>query len=356
MNKRWPEWPPKPNISYTGRKKFTECARSWFFQYYHSLILEDELKVRIFQQSKLMPTEALAGKVVDDAITFALSHLKRHGELPCQLDEIALRILTEYGKFTLRWKQALQDGRRIFDNNLQPVDRVFFNEPYTTEEKKALKDKIRLCIANFLNSGILEEIRSYPQDSWKIPPQKEVKPLPDALMRELDPLFEAPRDYPAIPWFVMREIPVYASYDFMIVTPDYAMIIDWKTGDKNRGGVYAVEQLHYYAAYVLEEYHVPPENISLQAIWLSQEAERQIIFLNTEQLSQMKLRWEHDYNLFNRLLKDLRDGVNWRDLFPVTVTPYVCMRCPFRACEGYGRKAVAVSENEPSIENAESFE
>ncbi len=356
MDKRWPDWPPKPNISYTGRKKFSECMRSWFFQYYNSMITDEDLKESIFRQSKLMPAEALAGKVVDDAITFALFHLKHKGMLPERLEDIAMRILTEYGKFTLRWKRAILGGQRIFDNNLQPVDRLFFDDPYSAEEKSALKDKIRLCIANFVNSDVLEEIRSYPVESWKIPPQKECKPLPDALMREIDPLFETPRDFPAIPWFQMQDIPIYASYDFMVVTPDFAMIIDWKTGDKNRGWTFAVEQLHYYVAYVLEEYHVPSENISLQAVWLSQNAEKQIIFLNSEQLSQMKLRWEQDYKRFKQLLSDLRYGGDWRKQFPITETFYVCVRCPFRACEGYGRKSDVNLDESPSNANAESLE
>jgi hypothetical protein len=320
------------------------------------MIPDEDLKESIFRQSKLMPTEALAGKVVDDAITYALFHLKHKGTLPERLDDIAMKILTEYGKFSLRWKRAVLEGRRIYDNNLQPVDRLFFDEPYSAEEKSALKDKIRLCIANFVNSDVLEEIRSYPVESWKIPPQKECKPLPDTLMREIDPLFETPSDLPAIPWFQMQDIPIYASYDFMAVTPDFAMIIDWKTGDKNRGWTFAVEQLYYYAAYVLEEYHVPAENISLHAVWLSQNAEKQIIFLNSEQLSQMKLRWVEDYKRYKQLLVDLRNGGDWRKRFPITETPFVCKRCPFRDCEGYRRNADGNSDKPPLDANAESVE
>jgi len=320
------------------------------------MIPDEDLKESIFRQSKLMPTEALAGKVVDDAITYALFHLKHKGTLPERLDDIAMKILTEYGKFSLRWKRAVLEGRRIYDNNLQPVDRLFFDEPYSAEEKSALKDKIRLCIANFVNSDVLEEIRSYPVESWKIPPQKECKPLPDTLMREIDPLFETPSDFPAIPWFQMQDIPIYASYDFMAVTPDFAMIIDWKTGDKNRGWTFAVEQLYYYAAYVLEEYHVPAENISLHAVWLSQNAEKQIIFLNSEQLSQMKLRWVEDYKRYKQLLVDLRNGGDWRKRFPITETPFVCKRCPFRDCEGYRRNADGNSDKPPLDANAESVE
>jgi hypothetical protein len=338
MDKRisWPEWPPRPNISYSNLNIFQECPRKWFNQYCWSYLPEPE-KWQIYTQRNLLPSEALVGSVVDDAITYALVYYIKSGVLPDDLTDIALGILSEYGKFSKRWSACVRSKQKWPDEFfLRPIQRIYFQEDYTREEVHTLKEHIRFCIKNFLKSDILSVILSHPCDTWQVPPRKLIQSLPGQ-MNSVDEEMPSADDKIAIPWFWYEDIPIYSSYDFMIVTQEEALILDWKTGNRARSELRTKEQLHYYAAFVLSEFAIEPEQIKMAAVWLSDEDCLAYYPYSSAAMENLHEKWKRYFKVFHDLTASLEEGKPWGQLFPLTESAARCKNCPYRACEGYSR-------------------
>jgi hypothetical protein len=317
----WPSWPPRDSvsISFTSLAEYDECPRRWLNQHASDL-LSDDTKWDIRAESRLAPWDALAGRVVDDTIRWALNEYVSTEEWPAELMTKANEILRQYVVYSRQFKEAVRSKSkwpRSLDT--QPVDKLFFADELTDMEKGRVRIAMRNCLANFLASGIPEFITAFPTTDWIIPNRKE----------ELD----------AIPWFLCGGIPVYASYDFVIRSAHLTMIFDWKTGKRNRWTEEKVrEQLHMYAELAHGYWEVPLEEISLFPVWLAYEVELKPIELSEPFLDRLRVKWADRHALLTaRLCEAKEDPERLPDLFPITEDFASCARCKFRSCPGHQR-------------------
>jgi hypothetical protein len=317
--KRWPnDWAPKPNISYTSMKTFDECERKWLYQYAPAPIsrqLDYDLRV----QARLLPWNMLIGQVVHDVIQETIRTYQRTNQWLADPMKRANEILRGYSKRTITYRRECSRGQLSLFGNPQPVDRIFFEDTITKEEVRYIRDQINLCLANFMQSGITDFIAKFPPSSYRITEPVEVQP---------------------IPWFWTENIPVYASYDFAIVTPERSYLFDWKTGKKlPRSENDALEQLHSYAIYAMTEWKIPAEQIHLVLFWLACERGWQTFSVDPELLERLQSRWRERYKeLLKRFGYCGEDLQQWLQSFPLTPFIMRCRYCPIRACEGHARK------------------
>ena len=116
------------------------------------------------------------------------------------------------------------------------------------------------------------------------------------------------------------------------------MVIDWKTGSRERGEDKVERQLNYYAPFVVEEYGVPYEQIELVAAWIGDCAE----FSSFEPIpgfveshSQQWIAWRQDLRM--RTIDVELDRSLLDTHFPVNSDPYRCRYCKYQSCPGFAR-------------------
>jgi hypothetical protein len=158
-------------------------------------------------------------------------------------------------------------------------------------------------------------------------------------IQETDPAFYELPQKGSAPWFMDGHVPVYANFDFAIRTPERTTLFDWKTGKVSPRAEQDVKrQLHTYAAYAMETWRTPPENLRLVAAWLS--AGKDQIFetnLDLHFLKMIQKTWrERHFELYQRREKARGSVEKLFELFPTTgVEEKKCKSCSFRFCEGY---------------------
>jgi hypothetical protein len=313
-------------VSKTSIAIFDECQRKWAYTYQWWDLPED-VRLDFSYEAKLMPLEAFAGQVVDDVITETLRGFDVAG---WQVDfrERAHVILKQYLDASEIWFHSHLKGLKPPQLDRQPLDRYYFREALTADEKQRLRDGIVNSLENFWNSSLPERIAAVDRRFWKVP------------------------EHGLVPWFLSDGVPVWAKYDFAIVQPGSVHIFDWKTGKVHERSEFSARtQLHTYAAYAISEWKADAGEIELHAVWLSAGPDQmQSMSVHQGLLRQLRAQWRERHQLLReRLAQVSKDPARLLDLFPMTgIETGKCARCQFRSCEGYARLAAGEPASPPS--------
>lgn len=324
MHSKWPDWPnpeDRLSLSWLSYGTYVRCQRSWFYSYNTDLI-EGEERWEFLRAKRLMPKNTLVGRVVDDAISIGLLKLRQAGSLP-DLKQLARELFADYLRYTHDWMAALAERKPWPKSLCQPIDHIYYREPFTASEKSKMLEKANSCLDNFVASKIIEEIQQYDVTAWQLSSRKLEEPPP---------------------WFWYDGFPVYSKYDFAIKTSNSAIIYDWKTGNPVYGEDAAVEQLHWYALYAMIEWQVPMENILLVPVWLSAGSSYYPSKVEPERIQRVSADWTNRIELL-RSIRIACSGALTKviESFPMTEDLRICKSCVFRACPGWVRSKEPVS-------------
>lgn len=320
MARKADEWPPKPNLSRSSMGIYEGCRRQWALQYMSDFVAP-EIRETVKRQARLMPLGTLAGQVVDDVITTMLREYKETQKWREDSLFLAKQIIRQYIQYTQAFMQGNENADLGFPKR-QPLFPYFYGEKITPEEQKQILERIELCLTNFLDSDLRVFLEAAGTESWRVQEHNA-----------------------AVPWFSWEEIPLYAKYDFALLSDERATIFDWKTGDPVRGEADARWQLHWYAVYVHEAWGIPLENIQLCAFWLRAGTAWRDGFmpLNSAILEDLKGKWRKTiedirakWNHVQQSPKADQPRILWTE-FPWTEQYWRCRDCKFHVCEGRAR-------------------
>jgi hypothetical protein len=167
---------------------------------------------------------------------------------------------------------------------------------------------------------------------------------------ETDPSFYELPQKGSAPWFMDGNVPVYANFDFALRTPELTTLFDWKTGKVSpRAELDVKSQLHTYAAYAMDTWRTPPENLRLVAAWLSAGKDQTYeTNLDPQFLKLIQKTWrERHFELSQRRDRARGSVEKLFDLFPATgMEKKKCKSCSFRFCEGYVKYLASVRPDE----------
>lgn len=311
-------WPPRdsgPAFSYTSRGTYNECLRKWMLQYQTGLLPPD-LRSAAYLEKQLLAFGMLVGQVVHDTIDAAQRSFIKSGTWPGNLAQDAEKILKETVRYSRSWTETARrpGGRTERSETMRPVDLFYYNDPLSDETKARVRTEIAEAMAKFTAHPLLERMLASPAE-WRLPP----KPGP-------------------APWFWSKDLPVYANYDFALVTPDSVTVIDWKTGKRDRAEARVREQLTAYAAFAVQEWSVPLDRVTALAVWLGEEAEPSAFVYTDEELRRAAEDWDEERSRMRvRLALAEADPPHALEAFPLTQDVWRCTRCTYRSCEGFTR-------------------
>jgi hypothetical protein len=298
---------------------FAECERKWaYLDAFSWDVLDPRVKFLLKAQARLMPFSMLPGQVVDDTITESLRHyFDTRQWLPDPLQR-AKAIVKEYLQFSKEFAERVHNREKWPTSHRQPLDRMFFGEEITPEEKRAATDCIRECVEHFFASELPDHIASFPIEQWRLPSKAQ--------------------NEPRIPWFIFDDIPIYANYDFAIVGPEKTTIFEWKTGRRDTEA--ATEQLHWYAVYAHERWLVAYDQIRIAPIWLRSDPQALRLELleqpvDMQRIESITRRWREMHALLTERVTQAKDHASLERVFPTTGFMQHCGRCVFRACPAY---------------------
>ncbi len=312
------------SVSKTSLGTFDECERKWALGY-RPWLLPPEMEREARLQHKLMPFPALVGQVVDDTITAGLRLYHRKGYWPKDWHAGARDLLAQYWKASAEWIRAAETGGDLPELRRQPVDRVFFGEPLSEAENARLLERIDESLDVFLASEVRDWAAGFDVAMWELPQSGET------------------------PWFLWDGIPVWAKYDFAIRTPERTYLVDWKTGKIDVAS--AREQLHIYAAYAIETWSVPRDQLTLRTVWLAAGPESCVNDeeVDVDVLGRLYAQFRERHALLTARDAEARKGPGALfEQFPKTGFPNRCRWCAFRVCEGYAEALRLRSEGEAS--------
>ncbi|MBS1717644.1 MAG: PD-(D/E)XK nuclease family protein [Armatimonadetes bacterium] len=298
-----------PSISYLNHKAFKECRRQWLFRYEPDVAASGQEFWELKRQGNLLPSSALLGRVVDDAITAALRHRLREGKWPNGIGKAVERVMVGYLRFSAEWvAAALNRDRWPKSKQRQAVDRFYYNSPLTEHELTDLRRRAQQLVERWFELPLRSELDSLPTETWRVP------------------------ESGVIPSFELEGMKVYAKYDFMTVEPGRLRIYDWKTGDVANGEQGAIEQLHGYAIFAHREWGVPYEDMELIAVWLSANYLGRTK-VDMSLVARLERAWRHQIGVVAEGLRMVGSGEADIDAaFPTTTETWRCQGCIFRAC------------------------
>lgn len=299
--------------------EFDACQRRWAYHYcwydFDYFDFPEPLKRDCQFLSKLMGQEAFAGQVVHDVIDELLrSRIEGRLEISDPMDryrEITRQYLDESRLFI----DAYRNGERAPKLNRQPLLRMFYEMGWDGSAKAEFRKSVESALMHFLDSDLYASLLAEEAVYYEMPPKG------------------------GAPWFLSGRIPVYANFDFALRKPEQTTLFDWKTGKVTRWAEEDVnDQLHTYAAYAMEKWRVPPEEIKLVAVWLSLGKDKKHeIGVDLNRLEKLRNEWRERYILLSKRREDAKGNVDKLfDLFPMTgIEKNRCRTCNFRFCDGY---------------------
>lgn len=313
-------WPEKPHVSTTSLRAFDVCPRSWALRYaLDRLAVPDELAAAIRTEARLAPGSppALVGAVVDQTVKDAMRLWAEGGVRPAGLLRPAMDVLRGILAYSAAWSQAVRDGARPPESRFQPLDRVWFGEPWSQGEKDEVVDAVRVCLRHFEQGEFLDLCDEAGPARWLMPPEGP------------PPWFHWPVDDggPAVP--------CWAAFDFIVFQPDGRVLVyDFKTGDPANGSS-VTEQLAIYGAYCVHSLGVPREEVRLIPFWL-RSGEEDVRRLSPLVLGAVREKVRQRHRLLLACLQTAKEGMGF-EAFPMAEDPRACRSCPFRSCPGHGR-------------------
>lgn len=299
-------------LSHHSYTMFDECQRRWLYRYACDHF-PDRMKWALKKQGRLSPWGTVAGKVVDITVGHALRKYKEKHAWPEALPELGVRALDCLERYSREWVRAVAEGERWPPSDFyDPIDRHFYKEEITEEERQASRDRIITCLTAFESAGPADTVVDLGVQHW-------VGPRPAGEFA---------------PTFSVKGADVWASFDFAIRKPEATYIIDWKTGKlTEHGRQRALDQLHWYALYARSEWKVPVEQIRVVSVWLSDNASWEEAAVSASSLDELEERIRERYDLLKSKVELTPEGFISEEGWLPAKSAKFCRSCQFRgAC------------------------
>ena len=291
--------------SHSRHKAFAECQRKYYLSAYEmwdgwdlNAPPEKKLAYRLNKQTNL---PAWAGMIVHESIKHSIIY-----GFPDHLPP--LETIQGYAIRTMRtgWRQALEKRYKFRPKGNLNLFELYYGLDVPRDTAYAVKDKVLLCLANFVKS--------------KLP---KIAGIPRKDRLETD-------DFTS---FLLNGVKVALAIDFAYRRGDEIHIYDWKTGRKREEHL---EQVNTYALYAASKWGVDPENIFVHLCYLHDDYEECFQMTEPELLS-MQEKIEQRAESMARKLRGPTDANEPLPIekFPMTEDRWKCERCSFyESCYG----------------------
>jgi len=288
------------------------CARRYFLHSF-AFQLEDESAYDVLAQKRLTFWNAWAGQLADDGISEAIRHFKKHRVWRQDLNEWLKSRAQVWVKDSWAWRKATVARAALPDVATQPIDAYYFGlVPDKTAHLQVL-EKARTAVRNWYASDLPGRIEANPSGIQI-------------------------RDAGEFPYAFHDEVPVYASYDFMLKTPERLTIFDWKTGAYNlEKEQKAIDQLHWYALFAIEKWGYRFDQIRLAPVFLSANCGYDETIPDENRLKEIRRDWKARHTEYKSLIAQSPAIATLQESFPMTENIGECASCVFRSCPGYAR-------------------
>lgn len=307
-------FPEKPFFSWMAWGMLRACKRRWFLHNF-GRDLPDPLGRQYFTERKLSYWQAFAGQLADDGVTETIRHFKKHRVWRQDMDSWLLEQAREYRSDSLTYTKAAENGDDLPYVKRQVLDRYFYNNIPDGAEHKRVLEEARQAVRNFYQTEIPARIETTP---------------PNALMCD-----HKDGDFP---WAEHDGVPVYAVYDFAIRLPERTTIFDWKTGKVTpEKEANALEQLHWYALYAMQAWHVEPEQIRIAPVFLAANYGYHETECDPVRLGNIQAEWKERHAEIKSKMNTASSIEVLQEEFPMTENLRECAGCVFHSCPGYQR-------------------
>jgi CRISPR/Cas system-associated exonuclease Cas4 (RecB family) len=175
------------------------------------------------------------------------------------------------------------------------------------EEWQSNADNVVVCLRNFFNSDIYEEISQLSDNQWL----------------ELE----------QFPYFYLRDFKIFAVLDFAYRRNDEIIIYDWKTGreDPEKDKF----QLACYGLFATQKWNFKPENVKLVDYYLSSGNQNEF-YLRDFKIDEIQDRIINSIDEMIYLLDNPQGNIATEDRFPFTENEQICKYCNFnKICHRY---------------------
>ena len=291
--------------SYSRDNLFKECKREYYYNYYGSWggwdkDKSDSVTRTLYVLKNLQNRWQWKGSAVHEEIERILKELVSTGKLT-PLDKSKARV-TEIMRNDFRssregayWNKngSLRNEPMLFEHEYRPdiPDQIW----------KRNYDEVILCLENFYESGVIEEISDLP---------KEVVCSIESMTGS---------------YFSFNTELYYVKLDLAYTLGDRIKIYDWKTGSGNADDL----QFLIYALYALEELDFDPDKISVTELNLFEN------YTETHTFSLEKINDAKKY--INKSIEDMKSYLIDPDQntakmtdFPRTEDRKICELCKFQ--------------------------
>lgn len=293
--------------SKSRHERFSECRRSYYFNYYRSWggWADDaprEIK-ELYVLKKLSNRYTWSGSIVHAAIRGALM-AQRHGRSlePNRLIDRVYRVMREDFAFSRAksfWnKKWRKDFRGLVEHE--------YLEEVADAAWKQNWDNVRTGLEWWFSS-------KWPKIARQLRPHQWI---------EID-VMDFDRSF-----FQLEGVRVFAAPDLALIGKDGAgVIVDWKTGKPREG---YDDQVLGYALYLQARYRLPAEQMRAHLVYVNAPKEEQVA-IDPARLEGFKQKFSTSVAQMRALLQDPVANVPLgEDAFPRTTDLNSCARCAFR--------------------------
>ena len=297
----------KFQYSHSRFRTFSECERKYYLSAYEMWDGWDRNappeKKLAYRLTKVASLPAWAGTIVHETITRTLA-----GSV--SLDYPAdLKTIQEYALNSMRrgWRQALEKRYEIRPKGNANIFELYYGLETPIETTQILKDKVLICLENFVGSH-LSKLSGIPRQ--------------DRL--ETDQFTS----------FTINGLRVALAIDFAYRKDGQVHILDWKTGRRRDEHV---EQVRVYALYAQSKWGVKAEDIFLHLCYL-EEGSEQVVHVTESDLRATQATIKERAGLLESKLRGCFAASNSplpMEDFAMTEDRWKCDRCKFyEACYG----------------------
>lgn len=287
---------------------FQKCQKAYYFNYYGSWggwnADAPQLVRQTYILKQIKSLAMWAGTIVHDTIKETLLAFSR-GEIQFPtIEEIQNTALL---KMRAGWRDAVAKKYLQYPKSTNLFE-LYYSEGDGTSLPKEQTDEIKSivleCLANFVTSPVVADIKNTPFANWKS-------------IDELDTFF-------------LDDLKVWGAPDFAYMDNNGIFhIIDWKTGteDKDALGL----QLACYTLYSMEKWNITDlARIQLHGVFLKDGGRKSNYPVSAENLISAKDIILTSAQAMKNKLTDKENNTADEENFPCNPSPFACSMCPFR--------------------------
>ena len=304
--------------SFSRSRLHQHCPRAYYFKY----LLRQSAEARRARVLGCLSTLTMsAGVAVDYVIARSLA-AHREGGLKLGLadvgDRLMRRIISESPRITSAMRNQA-DCTPQYDRHVPPLVNDFYDLDLGREFEERMVTRVRTCLEAFESSELWERLRSSDCSEWA-------------------PIIQL--DLEHVPFFMLeRGLRVSASYDFAVRSDSTVTVLDWKSGTRTqRAELDAADQLSIYGQWAAAHFHLPIEQVEVQAVWLGEgEANWNPQRLEPELVEEVKRRITMEVaEEQSRLIRicvangEVEHYEVDESAYPPNPSTRRCLECPFR--------------------------